>query len=92
MESWIESPSSPGTAVPSQKAGSRYTNAKVVLVGDTSVGKSGLFQRLIHNRFVPTDSTDAAWATQFRLPHDERLGDIDREIWLWDFAGQPTTG
>ena len=60
-----------------------------MLVGDTSVGKSGLFQRLIHNRFVPTYSTDAAWATQLRLPHDAQLGDIDREIWLWDFAGQP---
>jgi small GTP-binding protein len=67
---------------------SRYTNAKVLLVGDTGVGKSGLAYRLTENRFVPTMSTDAAWATQWKLPDSDVSGDIEREIWLWDFAGQ----
>ncbi|HKP87378.1 MAG TPA: TIR domain-containing protein [Blastocatellia bacterium] len=66
----------------------RYTNAKVLLVGDSGVGKSGLALRLTENRFEPTVSTDAAWATQLNLPHDSNTSDIEREIWLWDFAGQ----
>ncbi len=66
----------------------RYTNAKVLLVGDSGVGKSGLAYRLTEDRFEPTISTDAAWATQLNLPHNANTSDIEREIWLWDFAGQ----
>ena len=66
----------------------RYTNAKVLLVGDSGVGKSGLAYRLTEDRFVSTISTDAAWATQLQLPHETGQGNIEREIWLWDFAGQ----
>ena len=66
----------------------RYTNAKVLLVGDSGVGKSGLAYRLTEDQFVTTISTDAAWATQLPLPHDTGGDDIQREIWLWDFAGQ----
>src|SRR5206468_4535441 len=66
----------------------RYTNAKVLLVGDSGVGKSGLAQRLTEDQFEPTISTDAAWATQMKLPHETGSSDIEREIWLWDFAGQ----
>ena len=73
-----------------------YTNAKVLLVGDSGVGKSGLALRLTEDRFEPTISTDGAavtrvtdeWATQLKLPHDASSRDIEREIWLWDFAGQ----
>jgi small GTP-binding protein len=66
----------------------RYTNAKVLLVGDSGVGKSGLAIRLTEDRFEATISTDAAWATQMKLPGEVSTGDIEREIWLWDFAGQ----
>lgn len=66
----------------------RYTNAKVLLVGDSGVGKSGIAMRLTENRFEPLISTDGAWATQLKLPHDVSTSDIEREIWLWDFAGQ----
>jgi WD40 repeat protein len=66
----------------------RYTNAKVLLVGDSGVGKSGLALRLTEDRFEPTISTDGVWATQLNLPHDARTADTEREIWLWDFAGQ----
>jgi small GTP-binding protein len=66
----------------------RYTNAKVLLVGDSGVGKSGLAYRLTEDRFEPTISTDAAWATQLKLPHGTSTSDVEREIWLWDFAGQ----
>jgi len=66
----------------------RYTNAKVLLVGDSGVGKSGLALRLTEDRFESTISTDAVWATQLRLPHEIGSEEIEREIWLWDFAGQ----
>lgn len=66
----------------------RYTNAKVLLVGESGVGKSGLAIRLTQDRFEPTISSDAAWATQLKLPHELSTNDIEREIWLWDFAGQ----
>ncbi|HMV84894.1 MAG TPA: TIR domain-containing protein [Blastocatellia bacterium] len=65
-----------------------YTNAKVLLVGESGVGKSGLAIRLTEHRFEPTISTDAAWATQMKLPHDVSTKNAEREIWLWDFAGQ----
>jgi WD40 repeat protein/GTPase SAR1 family protein len=72
-----------------QEAGAtRYTNAKVLLVGETGVGKSGLAYRLAEDRFEATISTDAAWATQLKLPHETNNEEIEREIWLWDFAGQ----
>jgi GTPase SAR1 family protein len=79
-----------------ESGAARYTNAKVLLVGDSGVGKSGLALRLTEDRFEPTISTDGAavtrvtdeWATRVKLPHDASTRDIEREIWLWDFAGQ----
>lgn len=65
----------------------QYANAKVLLVGESGVGKTGLSKRLALNDWQPSDSTVGAWATQWKLPV---LGDkdIEREIWLWDFGGQ----
>jgi small GTP-binding protein len=77
-----------GETVAEESGATRYTNAKVLLVGDSGVGKSGLAYRLTEDRFVPTISTDAAWATQLKLEHDTSSVDTEREIWLWDFAGQ----
>jgi small GTP-binding protein len=68
--------------------GAKYTNAKVLLVGDSGVGKTGLAIRLTQEKFQATVSTDGHWATRLRLPHNSSTEDIDREIWLWDFAGQ----
>jgi GTPase SAR1 family protein len=67
-----------------------YTNAKVLFVGDTGVGKTGLAHRLTTGK-PPGQllSTDAAWATQWPLPHEPEAEHGEREIWLWDFAGQP---
>ena len=87
----------PDDRKPAAESGTaRYTNAKVLLVGDSGVGKSGLALRLTEDRFEPTISTDGAavtrvtdeWATQLKLPHDTSTRDTEREIWLWDFAGQ----
>ena len=80
----------PPIVVETSQAGeaTRYTNAKVLLVGDSGVGKSGLAYRLTEDCFIPTISTDGVWATQLQLPHNTGSNDIQQEIWLWDFAGQ----
>jgi WD40 repeat protein len=68
----------------------RYTNAKVVLVGESGVGKTGLAIRLAEGQWEKTDSTHGMNVWQLELPGVEASGtDMDREVWLWDFAGQP---
>ncbi len=68
----------------------QYTNAKVLVVGDSGVGKTGISMRLALDQWEPTDSTTGAWATQMKLPAtpDPQRDGVDREIWLWDFGGQ----
>ena len=65
----------------------QYTNAKVLLVGESGAGKTGLSKRLALNDWEPSDSTVGAWATQWKLDVDSSDG-VEREIWLWDFGGQ----
>src|ERR1019366_7886343 len=70
----------------------QYTNAKVLLVGDSGVGKTGLSNYLAHGIKVEDDktlpSTDGVWATHWPLPHSKKKAGVEREIWLWDFAWQ----
>jgi GTPase SAR1 family protein len=67
----------------------QYTNAKVLLVGDTSAGKTGLAHRLATGKWRPSDgSTVGAWSTQWELKDTGGQPGVDREIWLWDFGGQ----
>jgi len=70
----------------------QYTNAKVLLVGESGVGKTGLSNYLAHEIKVednrPLPSTDGAWATHWPLKHNTKKVGVEREIWLWDFAGQ----
>lgn len=73
---------------PTASEPTRYTNAKVILTGESGVGKTGLAYRLTEGRFRETVSTDALWATQLKLPENLGCGVSEREIWLWDFAGQ----
>lgn len=67
----------------------RYTNAKIVLVGRTGAGKTGLALRLTERRWEPTESTFGLGVRKLDLPPDPEMRDLEREIWLWDFAGQP---
>jgi GTPase SAR1 family protein len=76
---------------PSGMRSVRYTNAKVVLVGDTGVDKSGLGMVLTGQPFAPTESTHGrrVWTLESR---DLEVGDgrtETRETLLWDLAGQP---
>lgn len=63
-----------------------YTNAKVVIVGESQAGKSGLAMRLAADQWEHTDSTLGAWASQMLVPAP--ADGTEREIWLWDFGGQ----
>ena len=79
----------PGPDMLLEDAGSAfYTNAKVVLVGETGVGKTGLALRLCEDRWEATESTHGMIIYRLELPADVGEKDIDREVWLWDFAGQ----
>jgi WD40 repeat protein/DNA-directed RNA polymerase subunit RPC12/RpoP len=68
----------------------RYVNAKVVLVGESGVGKSGLAHRLIEDRFVPTHSTHGMQVWRLDLPEGPQPdgANFEREALLWDLAGQ----
>lgn len=70
---------------------SRYVNAKVVLLGDTGVGKSGLSLVLNNRPFVATDSTPGRRVWTLESKRVKLEGDIKqtRETLLWDLAGQP---
>jgi GTPase SAR1 family protein/transcriptional regulator with XRE-family HTH domain/nucleotide-binding universal stress UspA family protein len=70
-----------------------YANAKVLVLGDSGVGKSGLAMVLAGGKFAPTESTHGRRI--WRLPaadpaadEQETSGD-SREVMLWDLAGQP---
>ena len=80
-------PEAPTPSLPSTPDQIQYTNAKVLLVGESGVGKTGLSKRLALNDWQPSDSTVGAWATQWKLPVSSGDG-VEREIWLWDFGGQ----
>jgi small GTP-binding protein len=69
----------------------QYTNAKVLLVGDTGVGKSGLAERLIRKEFVATKSSHARKAYVLEsnaVPSGSGVA-LHQETVLWDLAGQP---
>ncbi|MGW3123835.1 WD40 domain-containing protein [Streptomyces sp. NPDC001107] len=66
----------------------RYMTAKVVLVGDSGVGKTGLGWRLAHDEFREHSSTHGQ---QFWVVDDvrtQRADGTDCEVVLWDLAGQ----
>lgn len=68
-----------------------YVNAKVILMGDTGVGKTGLGLVLTGQPFVATDSTPGRHVWDFESCEVELEGKCKqtRETLLWDLAGQP---
>jgi WD40 repeat protein/GTPase SAR1 family protein len=68
-----------------------YVNAKVVLVGDTGVGKTGLSLVLNKQPFEATDSTPGRKVWTFDSREVDVGGNVTqtRETLLWDLAGQP---
>jgi small GTP-binding protein len=74
-------------ALPPTRDQVQYTNAKVLIVGESGAGKTGLSKVLAGEKWQPSDSTVGAWATQWKLPVSSD-DTVEREIWLWDFGGQ----
>ncbi|MFD0741534.1 TIR domain-containing protein [Phytohabitans flavus] len=73
----------------SRPASVTYTSAKIVLVGDSGVGKTGLGYRLANGRFKNHPSTHGQ---QFWVLDDlggTRADGAQCEAILWDLAGQP---
>ena len=68
-----------------------YVNAKVVLVGDTGVGKTGLSLVLNNQPFGDPGSTPGRRVWTLDSQNVEVDGNITqtRETLLWDLAGQP---
>lgn len=66
-----------------------YSNAKVVVLGDSGVGKTGLGLVLAGEMFRPTESSHRR--NVWMLRSEESFGDPPerRETYLWDLAGQP---
>src|SRR5262249_31680968 len=65
----------------------RYVNAKFVLLGEGTVGKTSLAHRLIEDQYVVRDRTHGmnVWRLDLPLAPDATL---EREALLWDLAGQ----
>jgi WD40 repeat protein len=72
---------------PPTETARRYVNAKVVLLGEGTVGKTSLAHRLIEDKYVIRDRTHGmnVWRLDLPLPPDATL---EREALLWDLAGQ----
>jgi small GTP-binding protein len=66
-----------------------HTTGKIVLVGDHSVGKSGLGYRMIHGYFKEQASTHGQQFWVFPELGKHRGDGTECEAILWDLAGQP---
>ena len=65
------------------------TSAKIVLVGDSGVGKTGLGWRLAHGDFKEHASTHGQQFWVLDQLNTKRADDTQCEAVLWDLAGQP---
>lgn len=66
-----------------------YTSAKVVLVGESGVGKTGLGWRLAHGEFKEHSSTHGQQFWMLNKLSKKRRDGAQCEAVLWDLAGQP---
>jgi len=67
----------------------KYTTAKIVLVGDSGVGKTGLGWRIAHGYFKDHSSTHGQQFWVIDEFGTKRPDGAECEAVLWDLAGQP---
>jgi GTPase SAR1 family protein len=72
-----------------QSAAVHHITAKIVLVGDSGVGKTGLGWRLAHGEFKEHPSTHGQQFWVLDELKQRRDDGAECEAILWDFAGQP---
>ncbi len=65
-----------------------YRAAKIVLLGDSGVGKSALSRSLARMSFVPTESTHGREVRRMWQEYVQSADKEIREILIWDLAGQ----
>ncbi|MDQ3762256.1 MAG: TIR domain-containing protein [Actinomycetota bacterium] len=66
-----------------------YTTAKIVLVGESGVGKTGLGWRLAHGKFIEHASTHGQQFWLLDELSSTTPEGTERDAILWDLAGQP---
>jgi small GTP-binding protein len=72
-----------------QLKSTKYTSAKIVLTGDSGVGKTGLGWRLSHGEFKEHPSTHGQQFWVLDELQTRRKDGTQCEAILWDLAGQP---
>jgi small GTP-binding protein len=72
-----------------EQASVAYASAKIVLVGDSGVGKTGLGWRLAHGAFAEHSSTHGQQFWTVDELRETRRDGTECEAILWDLAGQP---
>ncbi|HEX5616945.1 MAG TPA: TIR domain-containing protein [Solirubrobacteraceae bacterium] len=72
-----------------EEASVTYASAKIVLVGDSGVGKTGLGWRLAHGDFAEHSSTHGQQFWMLDELRTTRPDGTECEAILWDLAGQP---
>lgn len=82
ISDWDQTASAPATST-------TYANAKVLLLGDSGVGKSALAMVLAGEEFRATESTHGRLIWQLPASEAEDGPAGHREVLLWDLAGQP---
>jgi GTPase SAR1 family protein/nucleotide-binding universal stress UspA family protein len=82
ISDWDRTVSAPATTT-------TYTNAKVLLLGDSGVGKSALAMVLAGEDFRATESTHGRRIWRLSAAEEPEASSGDRDVLIWDLAGQP---
>ena len=65
--------------------GDNFINFKIIIIGDSGVGKSSLLKRAVQNRF--DGSYQATIGFEFLLMHF-KVNDLKIKLNIWDTCGQ----